>query len=178
MLSYDLVQIIIPLSAFMLNVVTQVVLLRLSKQVGLLKSIYYCFGLGLIALMVSEIITAFSLSLQASEVLPIAIANLLIYFALGYCYFNFINLGETARRIRILRELYESDGGLSMEEILQRYNALEIVQRRIGRLIRSGQVIEKNGRFIVSKPILLMIAKVIVAMKLLFLGKDREFDSE
>ena len=113
--------------------------------------------------------------MRAGEEISIIIANVIMYSALGYCYFNFINLGETARRIRILRELFDSENGLALEEILQRYNAGEMVQRRVDRLINNGQVIEKNGKYYVGKPILLIIAKFIVVMKLLFIGKESEF---
>ena len=30
-------------------------------------------------------------------------------YLLGYCYFHFVNLGETARRVRIVRELWQSE---------------------------------------------------------------------
>ena len=104
-------------------------------------------------------------------------ANFIIYASLGYCYFHFINLGETARRIRILREIYDSKDGLTMEEILQKYNSKEIVDKRIGRLINNGQVLYKNGRYYIGNPTMLIITKIIVAMKLLLLGRRSEFDS-
>jgi hypothetical protein len=55
--------------------------------------------------------------------------------ALGYCFFHFINLGETACRIRILIELSESDYGLSRNEILERYDASYVVNVRLQRMI-------------------------------------------
>lgn len=95
---------------------------------------------------------------------------------MGYCYFHFINLGETARRIRILRELYDRKEGLSMEEIFKRYNAKEIFERRIARLINNGQIIYKDGKYYIGKPIMLLMAKMIVTMKLILLREKSEFD--
>ncbi|MEK6683024.1 MAG: hypothetical protein AABY79_13800, partial [Nitrospirota bacterium] len=80
--------------------------------------------------------------------------------------------------IRILRELYDSKEGLSLEEILQRYNAKEIVEKRISRLINNGQVLYKDGRYFIGSPVMLMISRIIVTMKLLLLGKASEFDNE
>jgi len=176
MLSHNWFQIFIPLLAFILNVIAQIFLSRISENIGLLKSIIYAFGTGFCVVILGEIYMGVYYSVQNSGIVSIAISNIIIYSALGYCYFHFLNLGETARRIRILRELYESEDGLSMDEILKRYNAREIVQRRAGRLIKSGQIMVKNGKYYIGTPALLIMAKIIVAMKLLFLGKESEFD--
>lgn len=102
------------------------------------------------------------------------VANLLIYSALGYGYFHFINLGETARRIRILRELYKASEGLAADEILARYNAQQIVTMRISRLLRNGQIVEHAGRYVVGKPLMLFIARSMAWLKRLLIGKPRE----
>jgi len=170
----SLLHILIPVMAFMLNIVTQVLLYRLIPKTGLLKSIFICFIFVLILLIGTEILFAGSHPLD-SNALSIIVSNIIIYFTLGYCYFHFINLGETARRIRILRELYSATDGLSTEEVLSRYNAREIVNKRISRLLHSGQVIEKDGKYYIGQPILLVMAKIIVLLKLLFLGKESEF---
>ncbi|MDD5505564.1 MAG: hypothetical protein PHR73_02265, partial [Candidatus Omnitrophica bacterium] len=94
----------------------------------------------------------------------------------SYCYFNFINLGETGRRIRLLRELYDSGSGLNKEEILSRYNAEEVVVLRMKRLVNNHQIILRAGRYYVGSPVMLLIAKAIVLMKLVVLGKKSEFD--
>jgi predicted transcriptional regulator len=104
------------------------------------------------------------------------IINIASYSALGYCYFHFVNLGETARRIRLLSELNESKNGLSVDEILQRYNAKEIIENRLSRLLKSGQVIHKDNRYYIGKPVMLFMSKMIVLAKLFILGKSSEFD--
>ena len=68
------------------------------------------------------------------------------------------------------------ENGLSEEEILQRYNAEEIVTKRLGRLIKNGQIICKNNRYYIGKPLMLFISKLIVSMKILVLSKKSEFD--
>jgi hypothetical protein len=98
------------------------------------------------------------------------------YSALGYCYFHFVNLGETARRIRLLRELSESKNGLSVNEILERYNAKEIIENRLNRLLKSGQVVYKNNRYYIGKPVMLFMSKMILFAKRFILGKSSEFD--
>lgn len=144
------------------NVISQVCISRYIPRFGLLKSILVGFIFGMCILLF------LSLSGNISSLL----VNGITYSALGYGYFHFINLGETARRIRILRELYDSKEGLSMAEILERYNAKEIIEKRINRLINSGQIIYRNGRYYIGKPTMLLIARIIATMKLIVLGRE------
>ena len=111
-----------------------------------------------------------------AEAISMVCANLIIYCSLGYCYFHFINLGITARRIRILRELYTSPGGLTLSELLQRYNAGNMITARLERLLNSGQIVLRDNRYHIGRPVMLFMSRSIVAMKLLILGKRSEFD--
>ena len=96
------------------------------------------------------------------------------YFALGYCYFHFINLGETARRIRILRELQESKNGLTLEGILKRYNALAIINVRLQRMISNKQIVLQAGRYYIGSPLMLYMAKTLIFFKWVLLRRRSE----
>lgn len=53
---------------------------------------------------------------------------------------------ETSVRMRLIREVARSpSAGISMEELLARYNNEGIVNVRLQRLTGSGDIIEKNG---------------------------------
>ena len=132
--------------------------------------------MGLASVVILEISIFSFVPVSGKEILFRATANLLIYAALGYCDVHFINLGETARRIRILRELYETPEGLSQEEILKHYNAKHVVDMRLRRLLGNGQIIERQGRYYIGSPVMLFIAKSITALKFVILGKRSEFD--
>lgn len=167
---------LIPIISFIVNVLGQVIIARYLSRWGLLKSLFLGFILGIICICILEFYIYLSSSSSPENFLAIAASNLITYSCLGYCYFNFITLGETARRIRILRELYDSPKGLSTDEILERYNAREIVEKRIKRLLSNGQVIYKNGKYYIGNSIMALIAKIIITMKLILLGKRSEFD--
>jgi hypothetical protein len=96
---------------------------------------------------------------------------------LGYCYFHFINLGETARRVRIVRELLEAGGSLTRTELLARYNADEMIRVRFSRMLKNKQVIERNGRYYIGVPLLLWMAEALALMKRIFLKKRSEYDA-
>lgn len=162
--------------SFSVNVISQVCIFRYLSRLRLLKSVLIAFALGgcILAFIESYYITQSSFSLVGAS--PSMLTNIIIYSSLGYCYFHFINLGETARRIRILRELYDSKGGLSMEEILAHYSTKEMIERRIERLLSNGQINIKNEKYYIKSLIMLFIAKIIIAMKMGLLNKTSELD--
>jgi len=167
----DYINAINPIVAFSINVAMQIMCIRFVMK-GLLKSLFSGFAIGLLSLLFVQLISAF----LGKTFLPNFTVNIIIYSSLGYCYFHFINLGETARRIRILRELYDSNGGLTLDVILKRYNAKKMVELRLQRLLSNGQVILKDGRLYNGKPVLLLMSKTILLMKSILLGQKSEFD--
>ena len=96
--------------------------------------------------------------------------NLLTYGALGYGYFQFVNTNITSLRIRILKELLLSPNGLAAREVSGLYGAGEVVGRRIERLTAGGQLVEKGGRFYLGNRSLLVVARIIDALRYLVLG--------
>jgi hypothetical protein len=163
-------QALVPVIALALNVIVQVVSFRIIPKTGLLKSEYFGFFSGLFLLIPIEFWACFYSALHFKETVAIFIVNFLTYSALGYCYFHFVNLCETARRIRIVTELFYSKSGLLEQEILEAYNANEIIGRRISRLLGHGQVIEENGRYRIGNPLFLLMAKGVEIMKLVIFG--------
>lgn len=171
----DLVNPAAPVIGLLINCLIQIASFRAFNKIGLLKSVFVGFFFGLLGLLVIEYFV-FVQAADKSYVLLSGVSNLIAYGALGYCYFHFVNLSETARRIRIMREIYDSDTGLTGDEILKRYNAKEIIDKRLIRLFDNSQVIEKDGKLYIGKPALLLISKLISGMKSFLLGKDSEFD--
>lgn len=170
-MTHSYLQILNPNLCLIINILIQVISFRCIKNIGLLKSIFLGFISGFIILFILEIYISFRLSILPRDFLSLFVVNFLIYSLLGFCYSNFITLGETARRIRILRELYDYNEGLSMEEILERYNAKEIIKMRISRLIKNGQVIYKDKKYYLNGYTILLITKIIIFIKMLILGK-------
>lgn len=155
------------------NVVLQILLFHLICRPRLLRSVVLGFLLGGLAALGLSLQAALELDLPALEASGQGIANLLTYAALGYGYFHFINLGETARRIRLLRELVEANGALTTEALLQRYNAAGIVEVRLGRLLRNHQVTLRQGRLFLARPTVLWMARLLWAWGLVLGQRQR-----
>lgn len=167
-----------PIMAVISNVVFQLLYCRHTKGLKLLKSVFLGFGFGVFILLFIECYYYLGDAHYRGLLDSIfsGIVNFVAYSALGYAYFHFVNLGETGRRVRLVRELYESQKGLSAAEIIARYNAKEIIQRRINRLINNGQISARNNRFYIGNPQMLLTTKIIEALKLVLIGKKSEFD--
>jgi hypothetical protein len=172
-----LLQLFTPIFGLVINILVQILVFRAIINLSLLKSLFFGFGvggLGILSLQFYLLISDPNVGIQEHAFL--SITNLIIYALLGYCYFHFANLGETARRIRLVRELNDFPNGLNMQDILERYNAKMIVDTRLNRLINNDQIYLENGKYFVRPSLMLMVSKVIVLMKYVILGKKSEFD--
>ena len=141
-----------------------------------MRSIYLGFLAGSLGLALLEGLYFLAVPQSLADGLARLALNVATYGALGYGYFIFITLGETGRRIRIVRELYAAGRPLTREEILERYDAEGIVSVRIDRLLGTGQIVFRDGRYYLQKRTVLTMARMIVLLKLLVLGKRSEFE--
>ncbi len=160
--------ILIPILSVFFNIFSQILIRKFLIKKSLLKTIHLSFGCGLTVFIVCEFIAYHNFPV---DWLPLFIVNLVIYGCLSFSFFNFINMGETARRIRLLRELYEAAEGLTKEEILKRYNAKGIINVRVNRLLNNGQIVLREGRYYIGNPLMLFISKSIISLKFIVLGK-------
>ncbi|MFH1359727.1 MAG: hypothetical protein ABIJ41_01660 [Candidatus Omnitrophota bacterium] len=162
-----------PFFGLAVSIIVQVLILRFNSRFSLLKSMVIGFFCGFAGLMIIDIGYNVSTASRGELLLNL---NLFIYCLWANVYFHFVNMGETARRIRILRELYEASGGLTLDELLERYNAKGIIEKRIERLVHNDQIIFKEGKYYIKNRLLWLVAKMIISMKFIFLGKRSEFD--
>jgi hypothetical protein len=168
---------ITPILGLGANVIFQVGAFRLHSRLSLLKSVFLGFGIGLLVVFILDASLFYaSPAAQWHAMLDIFLANILTYGALGYGYFHFINLGETARRVRILREIDYFPKGLSLQELLCRYNSKAILQYRIDRLLHNRQIILDRGKYRIGNPSMFFITRIVLSLKQLIIGKKSEFD--
>ena len=160
-----------PFVGLIVNEILQVAGFMFVRSLTLLHSVFLGFACGLVVVIGVDWVWVRQEGLALMEFIPVSLANVLIYGALGYTCFHFVNMGETARRIRIILELDDSPEGLTSAEILNLYNAKSIVDVRINRLIQNKQVVVKNDRYFIGNPTMLMMAKGIGFMKWLLLGQ-------
>lgn len=167
--------ILAPVGAVAINVACQIIVYRLFSKVGFVASLVIGFLAGLIAVALSVV------SLHAGSDLELSIVlggGFLTYAALSYCFFGFANLGESAIRIRLLRELAARPDGMTGDLIRSGYNDERVLALRLDRLLSGGQIRLRDGRYRVSGTLIRLLTAMIVTWKLVALGKRSEFDRQ
>ena len=167
--------VIAPVAALAINVLEQIVVFRLQGGRHFLRSIALGFFLGGAALMIAQCIyppgpdrfEAWSKAL---------LVNLPCYAALSYCFFNFANLGQSSIRVRIYAKVAARADGVSVLEIAREYNEAMLMEMRLQRLVESGDLVLRDGRYFLGRTRFVPIAKVIFWIKRLILGKVSEFE--
>lgn len=163
----------VPVAGILSVLVFHILVARLRKT-GFLESVVWASFLGTFVTLILQGAVAFFLyPMPARESAAYLVFNLVIYGSLLYSYANFVNMGETARRIRLLIELQEAPGGLSREELLLRYNAQEIVTKRLDRLCVTGQIqrVDSDSFETREGSAMLRVARFVRTVKIFLLGK-------
>ena len=88
----------------------------------------------------------------------------LVYNSLGYAYFHFFNMSETARRIKILLEI-KKNKALIIENLVQDYQSDFMIKTRLQRLIELNQIKLINGKYFIKGKILLFAAIMVNCLK-------------
>ncbi len=170
-MSPDFLHALSPMVALVVSMSSQLVGLRNISKLNFYKSVLFGFGWGFLVLLGLEI---YFIPLEQGSITNLAaivFVNFFCYFIMQSCYFLLINMGVSALRVRLLDELYKSDKGLTMEEIIGRYSSKEIVQKRIDKLMAARQIDVKGNRCFINRRSILLIAKIYDCVKLMVFGK-------
>jgi hypothetical protein len=77
----------------------------------------------------------------------------------------FLNLNITSLRIRILRELHRAGGSIDSSNMPVLYTAPERLSRRLERLEKGGQIMSKDGRWLLRSWQVLAVARCVEAWR-------------
>jgi hypothetical protein len=105
------------------------------------------------------------LSLVAGEMTAYMLFNITTFLILAFGYFNLVQMNLSSLRLRIANELSDSPGGMSAEQLLVLYSGRAIVDERLARLSRGGQIILRDGRYHHRFSVVYLVALAMDAMK-------------
>jgi hypothetical protein len=162
-----------PLAAVGANVIAQVLAVRLRGGTQFFRSIIEGFVVGGIVLIALEISVP---QIRQQGLVTCVFVNGPIYVALAYCYFGLANLGHTSIRLRMYSEISASPEGRTTREIEGIYDEGTLMQMRLQRLVESGDIVYKDGRYFVGRKKLVYMARILLACKHILLGKKSEFE--
>lgn len=171
----ELWPILAPIAALAVNVVVQVIAVRLSRGRHFLRAVGLGFFVGGAALLAAEAFFPVALDRREAWVIG-AFVNLPLYAALSYCFFTFANLGQSSIRVRIYDEIAQQRTGVSSAQIAQEYDEAGLMENRLQRLVESGDLVLRDGHYFLGRKRLVPIASIIFATKRFILGKTSEFD--
>jgi len=155
MISIDLLSVGIGLGSFGVFLILQVIFFRWIKPEALLKSLLLLvIGVSVLPISLMLICWKGKLSFAAPTtwMMGMMMASLLS-FLLSFVYILCIfGPYETSVRMRLVCEIAScGKSGITRQELFKRYNSQVMAQLRLRRLIGSGDIIEKDGRYILIK---------------------------
>ena len=173
---FDYYQTAIPVIALLVGVAVQVSVARLDPRTGYLRSLFACVGAGLISVFALEGGAYPFTSAPWQEAAAVMLVNTATFAALVCCYLMFFVMScRSSVRVQLFRELQRSGGGLSLEQLLARYNQRTLVEMRLERLLRRRQLVLRDGRYFLNSPALRLLAAVVRGARMLVIGEDAEF---
>lgn len=165
-----------PIAALAVNAITQAAAFRLRRGTQFFRSIVEGFLAGALAFAILEVALAPKGGSLREYVVMAFLVNGPTYLALSYCAYNFVQLGQTSIRIRIYSEIAAKPSGVSVEEITREYDDEALMRGRLRRLLESGDLVERNGRYFLGRKRFLFVSHILFAAKRILLGKGSEFE--
>jgi len=167
---------IIPLISLLFNLIIQTITYRFGSKRMLLASELTGFVSGLLIMLLLNGWLYIKSQLELKSLLPIFIANLISYLALSFWLVTLLGVISVSLRFRILFFLGRFQEGVSYGEIANFFNAEDLIERRLERLIKAGQIKLENNKYYIKKNFLFLIALFVDKCKETILGKRSEFD--
>ncbi len=162
----------VPITGLAGLVVVHLFLVRILGTRGFLVPFLMAFLVGGLLGGVLNTLALRSLQKGPADAVALSLLNGLAYLALGFVYFNLVNMNLTSLRIRLLRELLERQPtGVGRDELMEKYGPEEILMLRLERLTRSGHLVRRGGRYYTGKRGIVLIAMVFDFLKRLILPR-------
>jgi len=124
-------------------------------------------------------VVAVAAAVQENEtfgrVAPVLAYCLIVVSLIGYTYFHFFNMSETARRIRILYEIH-SAGSLAPRQLEQLYRYTDITGARLKRLLALKQVKKEGDMYMLDGKLLFFVAVLVWRWRKIIALDDRTRD--
>jgi len=165
-----------PIIALAVNVLTQILVFRLRRGAQYFRSIVEGVLSGALVFVILEAIAAARGNFLSREMAAIFLVDAPTYLALSYCSYSFVQLGQTSIRIRMYSEIASNPSGVSVDEMKREYDDKAVLEVRLQRLLESGDIILKNGRYFLGRRRFLHVSNLLFAAKRFLLGKGSEFE--
>lgn len=162
-----------PIIGLAVYCIAQIAVARMATGGSPYHSLAVGFLVGLLSVVVVAAWTVSLMAVSVQDRVGYVVLDLLTYLALAFGYFNFVNLTVASLRIRLLEELAQCGGIMQREQLIERHSSENVVAIRLGRLIRGGHLIERNGRLFSGRMAFLFIARIFDALRWGIIGRNK-----
>lgn len=137
-----------PIAGIGLNLIAVLILCRLPLTFGHVRRLFVGFAVGLASTVVLLVAALVNQHGSRADFAGAMAMYLLIYFFLGFGFFNVVNANVGALRVRMLKEYFKQDPlPLSDATLGARYSVNDMLDARLERLLAGGQIAVVGGRF-------------------------------
>lgn len=161
-----------PVLGLTVNIAAQIVISRLPLSIGHVRRQFLSFSCGLTvtALLLWHMLRAVDLSLWDEA--GYLTLHLLSYAMAGFIFFNIINLNISSLRIRMLKEYLRTYPQPLPSRILrEKYHTGGMLDARLERLARGGQLIQRDGRYYFHPSMVVVIGRFFAFLQHFLLRK-------
>jgi hypothetical protein len=173
---WDYCSLLSPIVALAVNVSVQLAMVRARRGSQFFRSIIQGFLGGGVALVIIEALLLAWRGVSGEALAFSLLVTVPTYAAMAYCYMGLATMGQTSIRIRLYSELLAARGGMRVQDFERIHDEETFLATRLRRLTESGDLVEKEGRLFLRRRRLLYIANILVAGKLILLGRKSEFE--
>ena len=150
-----------PLLILVLHIISVRIAARLRLEISNQLLVIICLFIGHIPMGIAGWFVYLSkLTAVSYEFMWAMIYGLAVYNTLAYSYFHVFNMSETARRIRILYEIYNAKQ-LKISDIESLYGVDDMLLNRLERLLSTNQIKLSGDRYSLNSRSLYYTAKII-----------------
>lgn len=165
-----------PILGLAVMVIVQAIVLRARGVDRFFGSVVAGFLAGMLVTLALQATLLFFFPRDMNIWILAVLVNPALYVMLGYCFYNFINLGQASIRIRIFKECDEHGGFITHEELRAVYDDELLKEARLQRLLEGGDVARgESGRWKLVNPRLVPVAAIVFALKKFVLRRESEF---
>ncbi len=160
MLQYLILLSCTPLLIFILHIAVTRVFMRYKFDIPNQVIVIICSFVGHIPMAAALWMVYLRYLTTPVELFWAIIYSLIVYNILAYCYFHIFNMSDTARRVRILYEIYNSKQ-LKESDIASLYSANNMLDSRLERFLSMKQIKFSDGRYLLNRKFFYYVAKIV-----------------
>ena len=162
---------LIPLLGLAIDVLSQLVLSRITRPAGHVRKQFLSFGVGLAVAAGSLLAALPGRRLGPADLAGYLLLGILTYAFLGFCFFNVINLNVSSMRIRMVMEIRrQHPHPVPVAALRARYGMAEVLDARLRRLESGRQITRRGDRYYLRGGAVLRIAHFFSGLRSFLLG--------